>query len=153
MSATFLKLSASSHLVVALWGSVLSVFGRTGAVASANGDYTASQITNVAAGTITAVTVQAAINELDTTKEPTITPNTGFNLALGTGSGQVAEGDHNHTLVSIPPGVIHGFKGISDEESIIINVPTEAYNSREPDEFRKDAHDPSVPYDWSRKDG
>lgn len=45
-----------------------SVFGRTGSVVSANGDYTASQITNVPAGSIAATTVQAAINELDTEK-------------------------------------------------------------------------------------
>jgi hypothetical protein len=49
-------------------GAVSSVFGRTGAVVAANGDYTASNITNVAAGNIAAVTVQAAINELDTEK-------------------------------------------------------------------------------------
>jgi hypothetical protein len=42
-----------------------SVFGRTGAVTSSNGDYTASQVTNVPAGTIAAVTVQDAITELD----------------------------------------------------------------------------------------
>lgn len=47
---------------------VSSVFGRLGAVVAANGDYTASQVTNVAAGNIAAVTVQAAIVELDTEK-------------------------------------------------------------------------------------
>lgn len=47
---------------------VSSVFGRLGAVVAANGDYTASQVTNVAAGNIAAVTVQAAIDELDTEK-------------------------------------------------------------------------------------
>jgi hypothetical protein len=50
--------------------SVASVFGRTGAVVSASGDYTASQITNVAAGDIIATDVQAAINELDIEKQP-----------------------------------------------------------------------------------
>jgi hypothetical protein len=45
--------------------SVTSVFGRNGVVTSANGDYTASQVTNVPAGTIAATTVQAAINELE----------------------------------------------------------------------------------------
>jgi hypothetical protein len=44
---------------------VVSVFGRTGAVVAVSGDYTASQITNVPAGTIVATTVQAAIAELD----------------------------------------------------------------------------------------
>lgn len=44
---------------------VTSVFGRTGGVIAAAGDYTASQVTNVPAGSIAAITVQAAINELN----------------------------------------------------------------------------------------
>jgi hypothetical protein len=51
--------------------SVSSVFSRTGAVVAANGDYTASQITNVPAGNIAAVTVQAALDELDSEKAST----------------------------------------------------------------------------------
>ncbi|MBY0315489.1 MAG: hypothetical protein K2Q26_08215 [Bdellovibrionales bacterium] len=47
---------------------VTSVFTRTGAVLAQNGDYTASQITNAASGSVSAVTAQAAINELDTEK-------------------------------------------------------------------------------------
>jgi fibronectin-binding autotransporter adhesin len=47
---------------------VASVFGRTGAVTAQSGDYTASQLTNVAAGNISSVTVQAAIDELDAEK-------------------------------------------------------------------------------------
>ena len=46
-------------------GAVSSVFARTGAVVAVAGDYTASEITNVPAGNITSVTVQAALNELD----------------------------------------------------------------------------------------
>lgn len=49
-------------------GGVTSFEGRTGIVVSAAGDYTASEITNVAAGNIAATTVQAAINELDSEK-------------------------------------------------------------------------------------
>lgn len=49
-------------------GTVTSVFGRTGDVVAQNGDYTASQVTNVPAGNIAATNVQAAINELDTEK-------------------------------------------------------------------------------------
>lgn len=48
--------------------SVSSVFGRGGAIVANAGDYNASQITNTPAGNIAAVTVQAAINELDTEK-------------------------------------------------------------------------------------
>lgn len=47
---------------------VSSVFGRLGAVVSQNGDYTASQITNIPFGNISSTTVQAALNELDTEK-------------------------------------------------------------------------------------
>ncbi len=51
-------------------GDVSSVFGRTGAVVSEAGDYTASQVNNTPAGNISATNVQAAINELDTEKAP-----------------------------------------------------------------------------------
>lgn len=50
-------------------GDVNSVFGRTGVITAQNGDYTASQITNVPSGSIAATTVQAAINELATEKQ------------------------------------------------------------------------------------
>ncbi len=55
---------------------VTSVFGRTGAVIGASGDYTAGQITNVAAGNISSTNLQAAINELDSEKESSYTPGT-----------------------------------------------------------------------------
>lgn len=53
---------------IAAGAAVVSVFGRAGVVVATAGDYTAAQITNVPAGGIAAVTVQAAINELDTEK-------------------------------------------------------------------------------------
>lgn len=62
-------------------------------------------------------------------------------------------GDRNPTLVVIPPFVMHGMKGTGTEPALLINVPTEAYNYKEPDEFRVDPHDNDIPYDWSRKDG
>lgn len=57
-------------------GSVSSAFGRTGAVVAVAGDYTATLITNTPAGTIAATTVQAALNELDTEKEPVLSAGT-----------------------------------------------------------------------------
>lgn len=48
--------------------SVPTVFGRTGNITAQAGDYTATQVTNTPAGGISATTVQAAINELDTEK-------------------------------------------------------------------------------------
>ena len=62
-------------------------------------------------------------------------------------------GEHNPLLVQIPPLVYHGFKCVSEYEAIIINHPTEAYRHADPDEFRVPARDPSIPYDWSRRDG
>jgi dTDP-4-dehydrorhamnose 3,5-epimerase len=62
-------------------------------------------------------------------------------------------GEHNPTLVVIPPMVYHGFKAIGEEESLMINIPTEPYNHSTPDEYRLDAHSKEIPYDWTRKDG
>jgi dTDP-4-dehydrorhamnose 3,5-epimerase len=62
-------------------------------------------------------------------------------------------GDQNPMLVKIPPGVMHGFKGISPEITLIVNVPTELYHYSEPDEYRLPAHTDQIPYDWERKDG
>lgn len=55
-------------------GSGVSSFNtRTGAVTSASGDYSAAQVTNTPAGNIAATDVQAALNELDSEKQATIT--------------------------------------------------------------------------------
>lgn len=62
-------------------------------------------------------------------------------------------GEHNPMLIHIPPMVLHGLKGISPEEALVLNVPTEPYNYEEPDEFRLSPHAPDIPYDWARKDG
>ncbi len=62
-------------------------------------------------------------------------------------------GEHNPVLMHIPPLVFHGFKCISTEEAVVINVPTEAYRYREPDEYRVDPHTKDIPYDWNRRDG
>lgn len=47
--------------------------GRTGVVVSQAGDYSAGIVSNTPAGNISATTVQAAINELDSEKQATIT--------------------------------------------------------------------------------
>jgi dTDP-4-dehydrorhamnose 3,5-epimerase len=62
-------------------------------------------------------------------------------------------GELNPTLVKIPRGVYHGFKGISEQVTLIVNVPTERYNYEDPDEYRLPAHTDEIPYDWDRKDG
>ncbi len=62
-------------------------------------------------------------------------------------------GVHNPIFIQIPPGVMHGFKCISQEEAIVVNVPTLPYNREQPDELRAPADDPSIPFDWARRDG
>lgn len=57
-----------SLLTQASTSGVTSFAGRTGAVTTDSGDYTASEVTNVPAGNIAAVTVQTAIDELDSEK-------------------------------------------------------------------------------------
>ena len=53
-------------------------------------------------------------------------------------------------LVHIPKNVYHGFKCVSDIEALVINTVTLAYNYKEPDEYRLDAYDNDIPYDWRK---
>jgi dTDP-4-dehydrorhamnose 3,5-epimerase len=62
-------------------------------------------------------------------------------------------GEHNPTLVKIPPLVYHGFKGIGTQTALIVNTVTEPYNYERPDEFRVAWDSLDVPYDWSLKNG
>lgn len=62
-------------------------------------------------------------------------------------------GVHNPILIHIPVFVYHGFKCIGEEESIVINVPTEEYQYDQPDEYRVDPHSNDIPYNWERRDG
>jgi dTDP-4-dehydrorhamnose 3,5-epimerase len=61
-------------------------------------------------------------------------------------------GDQNPLLVQVPNLVYHGWKCISPQPSLVVNVPTEPYHYKEPDEYRLEAHD-TLPYDWTRRDG
>ena len=62
-------------------------------------------------------------------------------------------GEHNHILISIPPGVIHGQKPCGPEPSYLINFPTEAFNIKDVDEYRIDPFKNDIPYDWELKQG
>jgi len=62
-------------------------------------------------------------------------------------------GENHPILLVIPPGVLHGMKGIGVEPAYLVNVPTEHYVYDQPDEFRVAPHSGEVPYDWERKDG
>ena len=57
-------------------------------------------------------------------------------------------------LLRIPGGVVHGFECIGDRECWILNLPTETYNRKEPDEYRFPLNSPEVPYEaWKEKKG
>jgi len=66
-------------------------------------------------------------------------------------AGQVNEffiGEHNPALIIIPPGVCHGWKGVSETESVVVNVPTEMFDAQQPDEERLPYNTPEIPYNW-----
>jgi dTDP-4-dehydrorhamnose 3,5-epimerase len=61
-------------------------------------------------------------------------------------------GVQNPVLVQVPKLVYHGWKCISVEPSLVLNVPDEPYDRANPDEQRIAPHG-TLPYDWTRKDG
>jgi dTDP-4-dehydrorhamnose 3,5-epimerase len=62
-------------------------------------------------------------------------------------------GDYNPMLIKVPKAVYHGWKCVSLEEALVVNIPTEPYDRKNPDEYRVDAHVNEIPYKWERKDG
>jgi len=62
-------------------------------------------------------------------------------------------GEQNPKLLQIPKLVYHGFKCISQEEAIVVNIPTEVYDYKNPDEYRVDPYENDIPYDWRLKEG
>ena len=55
-------------------------------------------------------------------------------------------GEKNPTLVTIPPGVWHGMKGIGTEPAMLVYVTNRFYNPK--DEGRIPYNDPRIAYDW-----
>lgn len=56
-------------------------------------------------------------------------------------------GPDDYSLVSIPPEVWNGFKGMSDPHAIVANCCTHSHDPSR--STRLDPFDPSIPYDWS----
>ena len=54
----------------------------------------------------------------------------------------------NPVLVRIPPLVWHGFTPVGPETALVLNVPSEHYLHDNPDELRRDAFDPAIPFEW-----
>ncbi len=56
-------------------------------------------------------------------------------------------GEANYQLVSVPPGVWNGFKGVSEHPAIVANCATIPHD---PGEIRRlPPDDPAIPYSWA----
>ena len=65
--------------------------------------------------------------------------------------GEVGEfylGDNNNIMLKIPVGVVHGYRTVGTEPSLLINFPSEVYNPQEPDEYRLPWNTDQIPFDW-----
>ena len=62
---------------------------------------------------------------------------------------EIFMGPDNYCLVTVPPMVWNGFKGIGNETAVVANCATIPHS---PDEIeRRDPFDPSIPYNWAVK--
>lgn len=68
-------------------------------------------------------------------------------------AGEVDEifmGESNYVLVTVPPGIWNGFKGVGVEPAIVANCSSHPHD---PSEIKRlDPHDNHIPYDWTRRD-
>lgn len=63
---------------------------------------------------------------------------------------EIITGEHKYELITIPPGVWNGFKGIGTVPALIANCSTHPHDSKEI--IRMDPLDTSIiKYDWSTK--
>jgi dTDP-4-dehydrorhamnose 3,5-epimerase len=57
-------------------------------------------------------------------------------------------GEKNPILITVPPGVYHGFKAIGEKTAIFLNIPDKVYDWKKPDEYRLPPDTKEIPYDW-----
>ena len=60
-------------------------------------------------------------------------------------------GDKNYLLVSIPPGVAHGYRVLGNEKVCFFYHTTQSYDSQNPDEERIAWNDPIINFNWETK--
>jgi dTDP-4-dehydrorhamnose 3,5-epimerase len=56
-------------------------------------------------------------------------------------------------LLYIPPGVWHADQNTGDCDFQLVNFPTRAYDSANPDKYRIDPHSGEIPFDFTLSDG
>lgn len=64
---------------------------------------------------------------------------------------EIFPGEDNYCLITIPPNVWNGFKGLGVEPSIVANCATEPHDPSEM--VRSDPFSDWIPYDWNLKHG
>ena len=57
-------------------------------------------------------------------------------------------GEKKPLLISVPPGVYHGFKAIGNKIAMFLSIPDKAYDRKKPDEYRLPPDTKQIPYDW-----
>lgn len=58
-------------------------------------------------------------------------------------------GEENRILLSIPPGVAHGYRVLGNKSAALFYHTTEAYDPDNPDEERLPYDDSSIGFDWT----
>lgn len=62
---------------------------------------------------------------------------------------EIFTGEDNYALITVPPGIWNGFKGIGKTPAIVANCATEPHD---PEEIsRLDPFSSTIPYDWALK--
>jgi len=78
-----------------------------------------------------------------------------YDARNGSGSkGRIMEiftGELDYRLVSVPPGVVNGFKGIGITPALVANCATHPHDPTGAEMTRIPPFDNDIPYDWSLK--
>jgi hypothetical protein len=128
---------------------VTSVFGRTGDVVPTAGDYSADKITVTPVGNIAATNVQAAIQELDSEKEPadsTILKEADIGVSVQPyGADTVIDANYVHTDNNYTTTEKDKLAGIQDGAEVNVNADWDAVSGdaqilNKPLEFTPSAH-------------
>jgi dTDP-4-dehydrorhamnose 3,5-epimerase len=61
----------------------------------------------------------------------------------------ICAGQDNPCLISIPPGIAHGYRVLGNEKAALLYHTSEAYNPADPDEERIAFDDPQIGFDWT----
>jgi dTDP-4-dehydrorhamnose 3,5-epimerase len=68
-------------------------------------------------------------------------------------SASVFFSEERRGLLRIPTGVWHADQNWGDDDVVLVNYPTVAYDAANPDKERIDPHSGEIPFDWSLPDG